>query len=127
MNSIYVRELLIRVDAGPEGGPDHTERATRRLRAELSGLDVEVRAAPGAAPPPGAKGIAEWSAVVVALSSSGGVLATVLGTIRDWLKRQPGGHRVSITLDGETIEVESATADEQSGLVAAFVARHARS
>ncbi|MFE9602716.1 hypothetical protein [Streptomyces hokutonensis] len=116
----------------PDGAADQeeAERFVGRLRAELRGLDFDalrVHASPsGDVPPEGAKAVdpVTVGAVVLALSASGGVLPTLVETLRDWLGRQSARHRVSVTIDGDTIELERASADERRELVDAFVRRH---
>lgn len=102
------------------------ERLGRQLRNELRALDVdEVTTVDGGAPPPGAKGTAtdltEW---LVTLSGGGGVFVTVIGTIRAWLGSRAGAHKITVTIDGDTLELSSATAGERAELVDAFVRRH---
>lgn len=119
--------LLLVVEPDPELDPDAGERLARRLRVELSELDVEsVALAGGEAAPDGAKGgdAVTLGALVVALSASGGVFTALIETVRDWLERQSARHRVTVTIDGDTIEVERASAGQQQALVDAFVQRH---
>jgi hypothetical protein len=114
--------------ADTESDDEEADRLARRLRSELAGLDTDsVTMATGGAAPPGAKGVdaASVGAIVVALSASGGLFPTMIETIRDWLGRQSGRHRVAVTIDGDTIELESATAAQQRTLVDAYVKRHA--
>lgn len=113
--------------ADPELDPETYARLTRRLRAEIDELDVDsVEAASGEHAPPGAKGtdLATVGTLIVALSASGGVLPNLINTVRDWLERQSGNHRVSVTIDGDTIELDRATADQQRNLVDAYIRRH---
>jgi hypothetical protein len=99
----------------------------RRLRAELAELDVEslALAAAGTAPD-GAKGAdaVTLGALVVALSASGGVFTALIELLRDWLGRQSARHRISVTIDGDTIELERASAGQQQALLDAYVQRH---
>jgi hypothetical protein len=60
----------------------------------------------------------------VTLSASGGVFATVIATIKDWLGRRAGAHKVSITIDGDTLELSRATEAERVQLVETFVRAH---
>ncbi|WP_248959086.1 effector-associated constant component EACC1 [Sphaerisporangium perillae] len=117
--------LVIVPEAGTE--PEQAERLVRRLRGELAELDVEsVGWAPGEAAPEGAKGADPLTlgAIVVALSASGGVFTALIDTVRDWLGRQQGRHRVAVTIDGDTIELERASPDQQRDLVEAYLRRH---
>jgi hypothetical protein len=119
---------LVRLDCDPELDPETADRWARQLRAELAELDVgSVRLAPAAAPPGGTKAgdAVTIGAVLVALSASGGMLTTLVGTLRDWVGRRGGGHRVALTIDGDTIELAAATGDQQRDLIGAYLRRHA--
>jgi hypothetical protein len=65
--------------------------------------------------------VAEW---LVTLSATGGVFATVIATVRDWLARRSGAQSIKVTIAGDTLELERATAAERSELIEAFVRRH---
>jgi hypothetical protein len=122
------RPLALRLVLEPEDGADAEEadRLGRTLRAELSELDVDdVRAVgDGSDVPAGAKGVEALGELLVTLSGAGGVLATVVATVRDWLGRRRDAGRVVLTIDGDTLELSSATAAQRSELVDAFVQRH---
>jgi hypothetical protein len=117
--------VLLKPD--PELDPEAGERLTRQLRAELAELDVEsVKLAAEGTPPANAKGTdaVTLGAIIVALSASGGVFTALVETLRDWLGRQSGRHRVSMTIDGDTIELERASATQQRALLDAYIRRH---
>lgn len=104
------------------------DRLARLLRAELSGHDgVEsavMERAEGA--PAGTKSgdAVTIGAILVAFSAQGGVLAGLVDTVRDWLGRTSGRHKVSVTINGDTIEIEQATSAQQQELLDTFVRRH---
>ncbi|WP_328681843.1 hypothetical protein OG905_38490 [Streptomyces sp. NBC_00322] len=107
--------------------PEAGEQLMLRLRAELSELDIEsLSSLPGAEAPDGAKAVdpVTLGTIVVALSASGGVFTALIETLRDWLGRQSARHRISVTIDGDTIELERASADERRDLIDGFVRRH---
>lgn len=117
--------LMIAPD--PEVEPEAVERLTRRLRIEIAELDIEsLSPAPTGASPEGAKGAdpVTLGAIVVALSASGGVFTALIETLRDWLSRQPARHRISVTIDDDTIELEQASAAERRDLIDAYIRRH---
>ncbi|MEY9997117.1 hypothetical protein ABIE67_009149 [Streptomyces sp. V4I8] len=125
-----VVNVLLVVAPDPELDPEKGERLTRRLRAEIAELDIEsVRPAPGGAAPDGAKGTdaVTLGAIVVALSASGGVFTALIDTVRDWLGRSSARHRVSVTIDGDTIELERASDAERRDLIDAYIRRHTES
>jgi hypothetical protein len=120
-------ELRVVLEPDPEADPEDRDRLGRQLRDELRALDVDDVEAAGAPPPPsGAKGgaaasLTEW---LVTLSAGGGVFVTVIATLKDWLGRRAGGHKISITVDGDTLELSSATPAERAELIDTFVRRH---
>jgi hypothetical protein len=122
------RQLELRLALEPEPGADAEEadRLSRQLRDDLRELDVDdVRTAADGAAPPGAKGdaasIGEW---LITLSAGGGVFATVVATVKDWLGRRGGAHRIKLSIDEDTIELSAATDAERAELVEAFIRRH---
>jgi hypothetical protein len=119
--------LLVALD--PETDPEAGERAARGLRAEVAELGgvEDVRSVPSGPAPEGAKGsdAVTAGALVVALAASGGVFTALVETLRDWLGRQSARHRISVTIDGDTIELERASAAERRDLVDAYIRRHA--
>jgi hypothetical protein len=121
-----VTEVLIVLEADDEIDAETYERLVHRLRAEIAHVDVEsVTAARADAAPAYAKGDpVTVGALIVALSASGGVFVALVDTVRDWLGRQHGRHRITLTVDGDTIELEGATSAQQRELVAAFLQRH---
>ncbi|MEV6480825.1 hypothetical protein [Streptomyces sp. NPDC051576] len=124
-------DVLLGLTPDGDADPEESERLAARLRAELRELDLDalrLSAASGGdgVPPDGAKGVdpVTVGAVVLALSAPAGVLTALVETLRDWLGRQSARNRVSVTIDGDTIELEQASAAERRELVDAFVRRH---
>ena len=62
--------------------------------------------------------------LMVAFSAAGGVFPGLVETLRDWLGRQAGKHKIKVTIDGDTVELERATSAERQQLIDAFVRRH---
>ncbi|WP_327692455.1 effector-associated constant component EACC1 [Streptomyces sp. NBC_00459] len=125
--SVGVMEALLVIAPDPELDAEAAELPVRQLRAEIAGLDVDsVRPGPADAAPDGAKGTDPLAlgAIVVAFSASGGVFTALIETVRDWLDRSSARHRVSVTIDGDTIELERASDAERRDLVAAYIRRH---
>jgi hypothetical protein len=72
--------------------------------------------------PPGAKGLPPGiDALLVTLSHSGAVLGSVLGAITSWTASRSGS--VTIKCDGNEFTFAHPTAEEQSQLVKACVAK----
>jgi hypothetical protein len=120
--------MEVRVALEPDAGADaeDVERLGRQLRTELRSLDVDDVSAVGSREaPPGAKGagaaLSEW---LVTLSGSGGVFVILIATVKDWLGRHDGTHKIKVTIDGDTLELSSATPREQAELMQTFLQRH---
>ena len=119
-------ELRVALEPDPDTDPEDAERLGRQLRDELRDLDVaDVEPVEGALPPDGAKSgvlatLTEWLVTL----SGGGVVVPVIGAIKEWLGRGAGNHKVTVTIDGDTLELGRATDAERSEIVDAFVRRH---
>lgn len=120
-------DVLLGLWPDKDADAEQVERLAYLLRGELRALDVEgLRPVNGGSPPDGAKGVdpVTAGAVMLALSASGGVLVALVETLRDWLGRQSARNRVSVTIDGDTLELEQASDGERRQLIDAFVRRH---
>jgi hypothetical protein len=119
-------ELRVVLQPDPDTDPEDGERLGRQLRDELRDLDVDdVEPVEGAPPPDGAKSgvlvsLTEWLVTL----SGGSVIAPVISTIKAWLARGSGTHKVTVTIDGDTLELGRATDAERAEIVEAFVRRH---
>jgi membrane-associated two-gene conflict system component 1 (EACC1) len=119
-------ELRVVLEPDPDTDPEDAERLGRQLRDELRDLDVDdVEPVEGVQPPAGAKSgvlasLTEWLVTV----GGGGVIGPVIGTIKAWLARGAGSHKVTVTIDGDTLELGRATDAERGEIVDAFVRRH---
>lgn len=119
--------LLVVLTPDDDSDQEEFDRLFRRLRTELTELDVDsIEPVVAESAPRGAKSAdpVTIGAVVVALSATGGVFTTLVDTLRDWLNRNTGRHRIALTIDGDTIEIDSATAAEQRALIDAYIDRH---
>jgi len=98
---------------------------TLSLRDELLNLDVEgVERLKAGEAPDGARAVdlAAVGALIVTLGQSGALVAKVVNTIREWLKRDPEPMRtVKVTLGDRTIELSAASSDQQERLIAEFI------
>lgn len=126
-SGVRIVDVLLGLTPDSAADAEKSERLTTRLRAELRGLDIyTLQVLADAAPPEGAKAVdpVTAGAVVLALSAPSGVLTSLVGLLQDWLGRQSARHRVSVTIDGDTVELERATPEERRQLIDAFVRRH---
>lgn len=110
----------------PDADPEALAELIGNLRRELLELDVDSVSSISAGPvPPGSKGVelAEAAALLVQLKASASVLASVVSTIRGWLRRgtpQPG-RTLRISIEGRTLELTAATIEQQDQLVQEFL------
>jgi hypothetical protein len=122
-------DVLLMLQPDPDADVEDAEKVVRRLRSELAELDVDdVRTAPSAEVPESAKSAdpVTISAIVLAMSASGGLFTAVVETVRDVLARQADRHKVVMTIGGDSIELTSATDEQRDALVQALVQRHTR-
>jgi hypothetical protein len=95
------------------------------LRLELLDLDVDSVSPVAVGPPPeGSKGmeLVAVGALLVRVADSLPVVNTVVTTLRQWLARaSSSGRSLKISVDGRTLELSAATAEQQEQLVAEFV------
>lgn len=122
-----LRTVLLVFEPEPEVESEEAERSARQLRAELRELDVEsVTPVTSQTVPEGAKGLdaAILGTLLITLSTAGGVFAMLIETARDWLARSTTARRISMTIDGDTLVLEKASAQERSDLIDAYIRRH---
>ncbi|SOE07467.1 hypothetical protein [Streptomyces sp. Ag109_G2-15] len=122
-------QLLIRLsEEGTE--PEHVAELTGYLREELLPLDVDdVRSVPAGEIPPGARAVdaALVGTLLVSLGRSLAGLGQVASVLRDWLGRSRGRDTrpsLTLTLDGDTLEISAATDEQVEHLLKTFVAKH---
>lgn len=119
--------LEVRVGLSVEGvDADALAESAANLSDELADCDVDdVTTVAAGDTPPGAKGVELLAigALVVKLARSRDVLMQVVNTVRDWLTRnEADGVRVEI--DGDVLELKSASESERKALIDAWVQRH---
>jgi len=124
-----LRTVTLVLQPDLESTPDEVDRMSRQLRSQLKSLDVEaVDPISQEEAPEGAKGDpSTWMAMLITLSSAGGVFSSLLGVVGNWLASHTGSHRISITIAGDSIELDRASIQERRELIDAFVHRHAPS
>jgi hypothetical protein len=121
-------QLAINLEAGDDVSPYELEELTAAVRRELLQLDVESvdRVSSGPAPD-GTRGldVAAIGALLVSLSKATPVLGQVVDVIQAWAARSPN-RTVKLTLDGDTLELNGMSEDEQRRVVRDWMARHAK-
>jgi hypothetical protein len=120
-------ELVAALDAGPDSDAEETTQLTQRLQSELLDLDVEtVEPAVGGEAPEGAKGaeLLALGGLVIRFALDGNVLRSIVHTTAAWLGRQQS-RSVSLTLDGDALELTGISSEDQSRLIEMWLARHA--
>ena len=109
----------------PQADQETLDQLTRNLRRELLDLDVDSVSQPVGGPAPeGSKGLelAAVGALLVQVKSSLPVVTAVVSAVRSWLQRGSStGRSLKVTVDGRTLELTSATADQQQRIVEEFL------
>jgi hypothetical protein len=118
----------LRVQLSEEGVDEETLASlTTHLRNELLQLDVDdVRALRVGPLPVGARSFdaVAVGTLLVTLEQSTEALRSVISAIRRWLAREQATRTIRLEIDGATLELSEATADDQERLVQLFVDRH---
>jgi hypothetical protein len=114
--------------AEPGSDDERLEELALGLAGELRELDVaSVAPATAGDVPEGARSAlaAVAGALVLSVRPTAQQLLSVVGVVRDWLRRSPAQRTVKVTIDGDTLELTGASDDLQRQVVDAWVARHA--
>jgi hypothetical protein len=104
------------------------EELTAAMRRQLLQLDVEsVDRVSGGDAPEGSRGIelAAIGALIVNLGKATPVLGQVVEVIQAWAARAPN-RTVKLTLDGDTLELNGMSEDDQRRVIKDWMARHPR-
>lgn len=118
------RELKIELFE-PGADAEAVDQLTRDLRLEILELDVDsVSPMPGGPAPEGSKGLelAAIGALLVHVKDSLPLVNAVVSSVRTWLLRgKSSGRSLKVTIDGRTLELSAATAEQQQHIVDEFV------
>ncbi|MGH3980230.1 MAG: effector-associated constant component EACC1 [Pseudonocardiaceae bacterium] len=122
---VEASDLLVRVTTAADSDVEEVAELARRLRAELLDLDVDAaEPVPDDKVAEGTKGLSSLAGMLAVRWGAAGLRA-VLSKIRDWVVRT--GRSVEVTIDGDTVKVTGATAEQQEKLINMWLARHAAS
>ena len=109
----------------PDTDAEEVDGLAADLRLELLELDVEsVEPVALGSAPEGSKGVdvAAVGALLVCVRESLWLVDSVVTAVRSWLARDSSsGRTLKITVDGRTLSLSSATAEQQQRLVEEFV------
>jgi hypothetical protein len=109
----------------PGADAEAVDALTGALREELLELDVEdVAAVTGGSAPDGSKGLEliAIGALLVQVKDSLTIVRSVVNTVQEWLGRGGSSRRsLKISVEGRTLELSAATADQQERLVSEFI------
>lgn len=115
--------LVLQVLPGEDSDVEELADLSDRLSEELLEYDVSsVGPLPAEEVPPGAKGIGQVAGWLVAQFGSLENLLTVINGVRAWAARNR--RTVKITMNGDTLEIGAATAEQQQDLIDDWLARH---
>ena len=110
-----------------DGDAAEIERLTQRLRRELLELDVAGVERPRSQDVPGgAKAVdfAHLGELVVTMTQAAPAVAALAGVLQRWIGGG-GGRRLRVEIDGDVLDLSSASAEQQEAALALFLERHA--
>ncbi|MGV9316387.1 effector-associated constant component EACC1 [Streptomyces sp. NPDC003691] len=117
-------ELRLVLEQGEDSHPAELDALTRRLRNRLLELDVHrVEADRSGTVPPGAKPGEVISLGALLVVAAPFALRGVVRLVQSWLENRPV-RTVTLTVGGDSIEVQHLSSAEQRRLIEAFVAAH---
>src|SRR5690348_4669431 len=99
------RKLLIVIQLDPDVNSEEKGQFGHELSAELAQLNhVQVEPSTSTDTPPGdVKATVDWSALLVTFTTTSGVLASVITTVRNWLGRYDSIRSIRLTIDNDSI------------------------
>ncbi len=121
-------EVRLRIDPGSDADEGEMEVLTRRLLDELKNLDIDtVEVMVSESAPADAKSgdVFSWGSLILTLAASGGLLSTVVNAAQQWLSRTQG-RSITLEIDGDRLEVQGISSEEQKRLVDTWLSRHAK-
>lgn len=101
-------------------------QTTQRIRESLLNLDVEDVCTVSAGPAPaGSKAVdaAVIGELLITLMQTPKLLSSIVGVLSSWVSRR-ASRSVTITLDGDTLELSGASDEERRAVVDTWLARH---
>jgi hypothetical protein len=115
--------IVLSIDVGHRLDQEERTEISMRLRKELLDLNtVSVEPFRTGQVPSGSKGVpVDWGTLTVSLAPA--VLTAVVSTIKVWIKRHDAA-TVTVTRDGDKIEVTGNPSPGEQRLIDAFVDRH---
>jgi hypothetical protein len=99
---------------------------TTNLHEELEQLDVEtIRTPTQSSLQEGAKSgdVVTWGQLLLTLAASGGVLTSVIATLKAWLLRQTKCS-IKVEMDGDVLEIKGVDSEDQRRIIDQWLARH---
>lgn len=118
-----VAQLLLRVIPNHDSDARELAELAYGLQVQLSDLDISsVEPLSADEAPAFAKGYGPVFGWLVARFGTLDGLKAVVAAVAGWTRLS--GHSVEISLDGDTLKVSRATADQQQELIDAWLSRH---
>lgn len=120
------QKLSVTVEADERVSAEEHLNATQSLRAELLDTNADqVDFVMSSEVPDGTRAVEAITlgALALTLASSGGVLTTIIGALKDWLTRNHE-HSISLEIDGDKISITGASSQQEERLIREWIKRH---
>lgn len=117
--------LSVQIASDPDSDEAEVDRLSRGLRRELLELDVDavVRATNAHAPSDTKADAASLADVLIVSVSNSTVIVAMIQLLRGWIKRGKG-RRVTLKVGENSIDVGSASLEEQARLIESWIDSH---
>lgn len=117
--------MVVSIDE-PDADAGRLEELALDLRSELLGVDVDdVRRMRAGSAPAGTRGldVETLGQLLVSAKLSGEIVGMVVRAVRGWLSRgRTDARSVKLTIGERTLELQSASSQQQERLIQAFLA-----
>ncbi|MEU6537134.1 hypothetical protein [Streptomyces sp. NPDC047000] len=116
--------LHLVLERGEDSDQEELDRLTGRLRDRLLELDVQrVELSRSGRAPDGAKPAGTIALGALVVTTAPFALRSVVRLLQTWLENRPV-RAVTLTVDGDSIEVQAVSRADQHRLIEAFIAQH---
>jgi hypothetical protein len=117
--------LHLQVDVVEDADEEQVAEATASLRSALLELDIDSVDYVRMEAPEGAKSgtLAAFSSLLVTVAASPEIMSSLVAMVRGWLTLR-SGRTVTLTLDGDKLEITGVSTDLQQQVVENWLRRH---
>jgi hypothetical protein len=122
-------EIAVRLELQVGDDAEETAAATSRLQRRVEQLDAaRVSRVEGGPAPEGARSgdLVEIGQLLVQIAQGAAALTTLVGAVQGWLAARNRAGSVTVSIDGDSVELSGELSPTQERVVEAWLTRHER-